>query len=248
MPDGRFPPKTSRSAYRFMGRGFESESALRKAALQALQGQYPADECLVLEEFEYAAGRADAVLVRRSERYLEHRLQDLTLDHPIACDSVLRAFLRLHRRGEVSLSYARSSLGLDSPDGRRALEWLIAHGFIVEDAGNLRRAPGLRPHVTTATSVEFKLSRWQRALFQAHRTKAFTHHQYVLMDEAYIHRSLSNRPEFEDLGVGLMSVSQGGDFHIHLQSRRCKPYSPLNVWRLNEASLKRQFTEAKRPA
>lgn len=215
--------------------GFDTESDMRDVAQSTLQDAFNEPDAKLFEEFSYGSGRADYVLARVSDVYLSRRLDELGIETAIDSDRILQAFLLLHNRKTISKEYYYQMGALDEKSKTKALNWLIDHGFAKEiDESYIRTAPHLRRHVTTAYSIELKLSKWKKALRQAFRGKGFSEYQCVVMDAEYVDRALENRHRFEEHGIGLMSLTQDGEYKMHLSPERNNPYSLINKWRLNE--------------
>lgn len=215
--------------------GFDTESDMREIAQETLRNAFNEPEANLFEEFSYGSGRADYVLARVSEAYLSRRLDDLDIKTAINNDRILQAFLLLHNRETISKDYYYEMGALDRSSKKEALNWLIEHGFAKEIGQSyIRSTPNLRRHVTTAYSIELKLSKWKEALRQAFRGKGFSEYQCVVMDAEYVDRALNNKHRFEEHGIGLMSLTEDGHYEIHLKPERNNPYSLINKWRLNE--------------
>lgn len=217
--------------------GFESEQDLRETVLPILPSILDEENANFIEEFEYGAGRADIVAYRMSDCYLKRRVDELDLTSSIIDEKKLKEFLLIRGRGEISKEHYFSIGGRGKYQKSKALDWLIDEGFVYDYGDRIRTAPNLRRHITTAYSIELKLKNWKRALEQAHRGRSFSEYQYVVMDSDYISRALENSEKFENLGVGLVSVSDSGEYSIEIQSTRENPFSTVSKWRLNERTL-----------
>lgn len=215
--------------------GFDTEADMREVAQETLRNAFNEPEARLFDEFSYGSGRADYVLARVSEAYLSRRLNDLNINTAIDNERILQAFLLLHNRETISKDYFYEMGALDRASKKEALDWLTEHGFAKEIGdSHIRSAPNLRRHVTTAYSIELKLSKWQKALKQAFRGKGFSEYQCVVMDAEYVDRALDNQHRFQEHGIGLMSLTENGDYELHLPPERNNPYSLINKWRLNE--------------
>lgn len=217
---------------------FDTEADMRDVAQEALREAFNEPNAKIFEEFAYGSGRADYVLARVSDAYLARRLDDLGINTAIDNDRILQAFLLLHSRETISKEYYYEMGALDRQSKSKALNWLTNHGFAKEiDDSHIRTAPHLRRHVTTAYSIELKLSNWKKALRQAFRGKGFSEYQCVIMDAEYVDRALENRHRFEEHGIGLLSLAENGEYEMHLTPERNNPYSLINKWRLNERTI-----------
>jgi hypothetical protein len=218
--------------------GFDTESDMRDVAQGTLRHAFNEPSAKMFEEFAYGSGRADYVLARVSDAYLSRRLDKLGINTPINSDRILQAFLLLHNRDIISKEYYYEMGALDRKSKTEALNWLTDNGFTKEiDGSHIRTTPHLRRHVTTAYSIELKLTKWKKALKQAFRGKGFSDYQCVVMDAEYVDRALDNRHRFKKHGIGLMSLTEGGEYKMHLVPERNNPYSLINQWRLNERTI-----------
>lgn len=219
--------------------GFNSESALKETAAPVLKRELARDDAEVVEEFSYSAGRTDLVFTYKSDAYLRRRIEELGVGIPITDKSHLKAFLRLHKRGEITENYF-CQLGANSRrESEKALEWLHHNGFAERTAdGKVRTVPYLRRHITTAIAVELKLAKWRNAFRQALRGRSFSEYQYVVLDADHVSPALDNIEMFERQGIGLVSIDTGGTFVKHHSPNKQRPFSKLNTWKLNEKTLR----------
>lgn len=74
-------------------------------------------------------------------------------------------------------------------------------------------------------AFELKLTKWRRALIQAYRYKAFSDRVYVVLDHDSVGPALSNRVEFERVGVGLLSLTSSNEIRAHVEPRKFQPFS-----------------------
>lgn len=79
-------------------------------------------------------------------------------------------------------------------------------------------------HIVNSWAFEMKLSNWSRALMQAYRYKAFSDISFVLLDDTYISRALTNLNRFKRANVGLASINLQGDVTVHYQPYHQTPY------------------------
>lgn len=83
---------------------------------------------------------------------------------------------------------------------------------------------GCKEHLQTF-AFEMKLRKWKRALIQAFRYKAFSNYSYVLVDMDHVNPALYNIEQFKISNVGLISVNQYGNYHVHFQPYFDSPFS-----------------------
>jgi hypothetical protein len=211
---------------------------MKTTAIPALEDHLKTHDAITVPEFPYGAGWTDIVLTYVSEKYLHRRLNELNIDTPITSKNHLKAFLQLHKRGEISKEYF-FSLGAAKPtQKKKSLTWLLEHNFVRETSdGKVKTAPYLRQHITSTFAIELKLSKWKQALKQAHRGKSFAEYQYVVLDLDHVGGALDNIGQFEDYEIGLISLDSDGTCYEHYSPEKQAPFSPLNTWRLNEKTL-----------
>lgn len=220
--------------------GFKSESALKETATPILKRELARQDAEVIEEFSYSAGRTDLVFTYKSDAYLQRRVRELGVEIPITNKSYLKAFLRLHKRGKITEEYFYQ-LGANSErESEKALKWLLNNGFAERTSdGKVRTVPYLRRHITTAIAVELKVEKWRDAFKQALRGRSFSEYQYVALDASYVSPALDNIDMFEEQGIGLISIDKDGTFVEHHSPQKQRPFSKLNIWKLNEKTLLR---------
>lgn len=211
---------------------------MKQVALKALNSGFADGPTVVVDEFAYANGRADVVIARASEAYLDRRIEILGISSNISRDVNLQVFLQLHHKGPMSREYFHSVGALDRTTKNQAINWLIKHGFVHEVGdGKIQTAPHLRRHVTTSYSIELKLKNWKKALEQAIRGKSFADYQFVALPSENVLRAVDHIEDFEEHSVGLIEISRDGEYFVHHWPERQSPYSLMNKWRLNEETI-----------
>lgn len=217
---------------------FESEADLREEAMSVLADELTHKDAQLVEEFSYSGGRTDIVLTYVSEKYMHRRVRELNVGIPIEDKRRLKVFLQLQKKDKSIQRKNFVQQGCQNPrDKSNSLNWLIDHNFVVEEDGQVRTKPYLRRHITTSIAIELKLEKWQHAFQQALQGRAYSEYQYVVLDEANIDRARKEMDLFEKHEVGLISISEKGDFELHYKPKKQSPFSDFNVWRLNEMTL-----------
>jgi len=217
--------------------GFESEKDLRKTSRPILEQEFGTDNTRVVPEFSYSAGRTDLVLTSVSDAYLHRRTRELGIEIPITNKDYLKTFLQLHNRGEITKDYFFELGAADQSYKKKALDWLIESGFVIESGKKVKTAPYLRRHITQTFAVELKLSKWRNALKQAVRGKSFAEYRYVVLDADHVGPALDNKQMFRDRNIGLISIDTDGNYMEHIEAKKVEPFSPLHTWILNEETL-----------
>jgi hypothetical protein len=217
---------------------FESEEDLREVALPLLTEKLTHKDAHLVEEFSYSGGRTDLVLSYVSDKYKRRRVKQLGVGIPIEDKRRLKVFLQLHKKdGDIQRKNFVQQLTGNSRDKQKIIDWLINNNFVVEEGDRIRTKPYLRRHITTSIAVELKLEKWQRAFHQALQGRAYSEYQYVVLDQSYVNRALSEINLFKKHEVGLISVKEDGGFELHYEPEKQSPFSELNVWKLNETTL-----------
>jgi hypothetical protein len=74
-------------------------------------------------------------------------------------------------------------------------------------------------------AIELKLSSWKRAITQAFKYQSFAWESYVVLDEKFANRAVSNLPLFKKHNIGLATYNIYGEFKIIHKPEIRKPYS-----------------------
>jgi hypothetical protein len=223
---------------------FSSEKHMKNVASTVLSNEFRRGSVQTISEFDYGPGRADLVFADISDKYIEHRVENLNINGKIDSKTKLRVFLQLHNKEKITEDYFYQ-IGAISPYKKsKALEWLIDEGFVVRQGNKLYTAPDLRRHVTTTISVELKLSKWKRALQQAKRGRSFANYRFVAMDEENTGTAVENIDKFKESNVGLILINPQGEITFEHYPSRINPYSELNRWKINESTLRKSTSNA----
>lgn len=126
----------------------------------------------------------------------------------------------------------------DSSTNRRHLAWLLDHGFAAETRTGY--VTGIRlPKLADLHAVELKRRDWETALEQAARANrcdldeflgelyaartpryadrfGYADYRWVALDAGAIPNALDNREAFEERGVGLLGIAEGGTVMEHI--------------------------------
>ncbi len=216
---------------------FESESKMKYVASQVLAESFRRGPVEVIPEFDYGPGRADLVFTDISNKYIKYRTTELGIKESIDTKSRLQVFLQLHGKKPITEEYFYEIGAINRRKKKKNLHWLINNGFVVWQENKLFTAPNLRCHVTTAISVELKLSKWKQALKQAKRGRSFANYRYVALDADKASPAVRAIKEFKEDNVGLILLDSSGSVEVKNHPSRINPYSDLNRWKLNESTL-----------
>lgn len=172
----------------------------------------------VKREFITPWGKCDLVGVSFNNRSVEHRL---SLEQTGSVSSLTRAGL-LMRIPEVETG---KSLRLDAltkeyrtliseEDVREHAEKLISQKFVrLSSRNGLQRVNGWFPLHERLMAVELKLFRIDEVMCQARNNLHFAEESFVALPSDVAQRVLLKRKRWTDffnLGIGLLSVTQGG--------------------------------------
>jgi len=80
-------------------------------------------------------------------------------------------------------------------------------------------------------AFEAKLSNWRKAIHQAWRNTSFANQVYVVLPRKHATAAIKNRAEFDERGVGLCVVDEGG-VEVLIRSTINQPVMP---WLNNKA-------------
>ena len=81
-------------------------------------------------------------------------------------------------------------------------------------------------------AIEFKLSRWQRALKQAFRNRNFANESYVVLDRDNSSRALDNISMFYKANVGLFTNDSERELKVHHFHKARVPFSSKYATRI----------------
>jgi hypothetical protein len=166
-----------------------------------------------MEEFVTPWGVADLLGIRFNVDRVQARVAAGHLD-PVSDAHAMQLLLSLPTGGKSKRisDVARKFVPLfGSALFERAVRNLIRKRFVVPKGALLVRRTEWMPFHEQLVAVELKLRRVDEALAQARRHKAITAESYVGMPAVIAERVAftERRSEFEDAGVGLLSVQDG---------------------------------------
>lgn len=126
----------------------------------------------------------------------------------------------------------------DPGKNRKHVNWLLDHGYVARTSTGAFVGIEL-PRVAELHAVELKLRDWETALEQAERANrvegpdfrlgsphfmkwrdrfGYADYRWVALDAGAIRPALENRDAFEDAGVGLLAVAEGGTVVKHVDA------------------------------
>ena len=149
------------------------------------------------------AGRPDFVAVSYEER--------LSALAAVQTDGLLLAYLRSVREARFETIVAR--LGQPGRTVERELAALRAIDAVWEREGVFSIAPGWRDVLRGIVAIESKVEDWKRAVRQASRNRIFATKSFVALPCKTAQR-VSSSPMFQELGIGIISVDDGGSAKI----------------------------------
>lgn len=141
----------------------------------------------------------------------------------------------------------------DPSKNRKHLDWLLDHGYVATTRTG--HVDAVRPpSIATLHAVELKLRDWETALEQAERANrcetemylnrkyhdryGYADYRWVALDAGAIDRALDHRDRFEDAGVGLLAIAEGGTVYEHIPAEhaprgrytRDRAYAESQIW------------------
>ncbi|MBI5636707.1 MAG: hypothetical protein HZA03_01920 [Nitrospinae bacterium] len=75
-------------------------------------------------------------------------------------------------------------------------------------------------------AFEAKLTNWRKAIHQAWRNTSFANQVYVVLPRTRSSGAMKNKAEFDERGVGLCVVDDGGGVEVVIPCSRNKPLIP----------------------
>lgn len=245
-------PRTYRS-----GTCFENESEeMREAAVPALGEMLDASDAVLHEVRHQENGfHTDLVFADVDTEGHEQRAALAVGVDPLH-DPLqrFRVWWYLVERGPMPTHQAiEHGRYTDPAKNEQHLEWLLDHGYAARTATAHVDAV-VPPSIATLHAVELKLRDWECALEQAARANrsdgpewrparwhdryGYADYRWVALDAGGIGPALENRERFEDAGVGLLAVCEGGSVVKHIDAvhdprgryTRDRAYAESQVW------------------
>jgi hypothetical protein len=134
-------------------------------------------------------------------------------------------------------------LGCSSVTARSYSKILHEVGYVHEGASGFFIKPILAPPFEKIIAIEAKLRNWQSALSQAYRNKQFADQSWVVLDHACHISAVRNLEKFLRAGVGLTSLTVGGELHIHSMAASNLDFSRQKRWAAQAAIARRLLAQ-----
>jgi hypothetical protein len=134
------------------------------------------------------------------------------------------AYLRVVHRARFETVRERLLLGESAMEA--TMEALLAGGAVVLRGDLLSLTPQWRNVLREVVAVEAKVSHWRKAVRQAARNRAFAHRSMVALPAKQANRASADTT-VRGLGIGVLSIDEGGCVRTLRRSRRSSP----RVWR-----------------
>ena len=208
---------------------------VQKRLINKLKNIYSAPPAIIFEEVPYSVGITDLIVVNVSKKYWCRRLN--TLKKSISKDYYLKVYLKIRELKKINENIFIEQFNHNTAFVRQSVNWLIKNNFLERKKEMIQPKYKLMKHITSVCAFELKLSKWRTALNQAFAAKAYSNIQFVIMDDTYVKQALKAKTLFEKYDVGLISVSPISKFKVHFYPKKQKPFSPYNLWKLNEYSI-----------
>lgn len=252
-PDGL--PKPAPRRHR-SGLCFDNESEEMRAACAAAIGElFDASDAVIHEARHQLDGyHTDLVYADIDPRGLRDRNHMTVGSDPVHNPlQRFRVWWYLVERGPMHKPEAIENGKYSDPKkNEEHLEWLLDHGYVSRTCTGHVDAV-VPPEIATLHAVELKLRDWRTALEQADRANrcddeflpptrrdryGYADYRWVALDAGAVQPALDNRDEFEEYGVGLLAVTEGGSVHKLIDARheprrrytRDRAYIESQVW------------------
>lgn len=257
------------------GTCFENESReMRAACVEPIRTYLGADVVLHEVRHQQAGYHTDLVYATvdvdglRKRNILTHG-QD-PLHDPL---QRFKVWWYLVARGPLPRSDAvENGCYADASKNRKHIDWCLENGYAARTATD-HLVGVVPPEIAELHAVELKLRDWQTALDQADRANrcdlpewspqrirdcyGYADYRWVALDAGAVNAALANREQFEERGVGLLGIAEGGTVVEHVDAAheprgrytRDRAYAESQVWervdlseRLGPARSKRTTT------
>ena len=179
-----------------------------------------------LEEFSAGTGISDLTVFNIDKRILRERKR--TSQTPVTGANqikILTAILQLERATKAAVAEYTS---LSQPTVTKLLAGLINSGLVAEKEGAYVAERGIKGATTeNIIAIEAKVKDWKSGVRQAMRYKEYADYSYLAIYESHINNCLKNSMIFEQLGIGLIGVSDEG-VTLHLEAKQSDVTNPAS--------------------
>jgi DNA-binding Lrp family transcriptional regulator len=135
-------------------------------------------------------------------------------------DAQILAYLRAV--GKARLETIAERMGTSPKKLSNRLSCLVDAEAIETSSNTFSLSPLWRQILPEIITIEVKVSNWQKAIEQAARNKIFSHLSFVALPESVAYR-VRTEPQIRNLGIGLISVSEGTTATVIKRPRRRQP-------------------------
>lgn len=236
------------------GTCFEVESTeMRAAAVPALEAMLGGEHALHEVRHQHNGYHTDLVVCDVDAEGLAAR-EALTVGREPLHDPLQRfkTWWYCREHGPLNRHDAiENGLYTDASKNRKHVDWLLDHGYLARTSTGAVVGIEL-PRIADLHAVELKLRDWEQALEQAARANRCYHnrderrhygtenlsmgwrHRYgyadyrwVALDAGGVRPALKHRDVFEDAGVGLLAIAEGGTVikHVGAEHAPREPYT-----------------------
>lgn len=237
------------------GTCFDVESTeMRSACVEPLRAHLGADAVVHEVRHQRSAYHTDIVYADVHDGLFERA--DLVSSQEPLHDPLqrFRVWWYVNEKGPMPLESAvQNGRYADPSKNRRHLEWLLDAGYLGRTSMGYVVA-AVPPKIAELHAVELKLRDWETALEQADRANRFdgfdswppdwrlrygyADYRWVALDAGAIGNALDHRHRFEERGVGLVAIAEGGAVVEHIEAEfdprrpytRDRAYVESEVW------------------
>lgn len=177
-----------------------------------------------LEEFSAGTGISDLTVFTLDKRILAKRKNDIR--KPITSRNQIKVLTALMAHNGATIQQLSTETTLTKPTLSKILESLESSNVVTKEGTSYIPNAMLRNASTeNIIAIEAKVKDWKSGVRQAMRYKEYADFSYLAIYESHIKGCLSNITIFEQLGIGLIGVSDEGVI-LHLEAKKSEVTNP----------------------
>ena len=223
---------------------FEKESELVEELAKHIDKLYKPRNGVVAIGKEESAGLGifDYAIFSVNKKMFSKRAAS-KLGTPITSESMISVLLHLRADKPRTIKYLQRHTGINKKHLRtKVLKYLVKYKYISRsNHENYLKNPYYGNFVKYCIAIEAKLKKWNDALIQAYRYKAFANKTYVALSSKFTGPALRNINKFKAMNVGLIEVTKDGGIRIILKPKNEKPKSRIAIQLCNEIIVKNYY-------
>ncbi len=190
-----------------------------------------ADSYFEQDEFNVGSGFADLILCNLNQDIAHaRRSNDIK---PLVSEDLVKAFLiicELYGKNKEAATIPKIGDALNMPSLK--MQGLIIVKLLEKNAVKISKNNAIIPcfeynftELLDCIAIEAKISRWQRAIYQAYRYKWYADKSYVVLYDDKIQPAINNLDTFKRLNIGLMGITRSNNVKKYFEPKKGKPYS-----------------------